>query len=85
MGSAALNRGRVHYDLGRHDAALTDLNLALKLGADPVKAHHNLALVHLARRNLAAARASLARALEADPGYPDAKKLRAQIEQAEKK
>jgi hypothetical protein len=56
--------------------AAEDLRRALDLGADPAAVHFNLALVHQAGRDRAAALASLAEALRYRPIYPEAQELR---------
>jgi len=73
---AALNRGLLHYRAGRHALALADLQEALVLGAEPAATHYNLALVHLARGDRLAARGSVERALQANPGHQQARQLR---------
>jgi tetratricopeptide (TPR) repeat protein len=69
----------LHFERGRYEDAEADLNRALAGGAEPAAAHYNLALVHLARNDRAAARASVTRALQADPRHADARQLRARL------
>ena len=52
------------------------LERALQYGADPASAHYNLALVHLAKGERAAAQESVARALDQAPTHPQARQLR---------
>jgi tetratricopeptide (TPR) repeat protein len=80
LSAAALNRGMLHYEAGRHDEARADLGRALELGADPATAHYDLALIHLARGNHSAALASVRRSLEYDAARPDAVRLRDRLE-----
>src|SRR5262249_48887925 len=44
LAAAALNRGALHVQERRWDAADADLRLALSLGADPAAVHYNRAL-----------------------------------------
>ena len=53
----ALNRGILHYEAGRLDAALADFRHALEAGAPSVDCHYQMALVYRARRDWAGARA----------------------------
>jgi serine/threonine protein kinase/tetratricopeptide (TPR) repeat protein len=75
LGEAALNRGVLEYRQQRYAAALADLNQALDCGCAPARVHYTLALIHLARQDRELARASVERALEADPRYPGAAQL----------
>ena len=73
---AALNRGVVRYQLGRHNAARRDLNRALALAPSrQVRGiiHYNLALIDLAVGNRESCTANLNSALEL--GNPDAQAL----------
>jgi serine/threonine protein kinase/Flp pilus assembly protein TadD len=54
LGAAALNRGMVHYRRKEYAAAVTDLRRAAELGVDPAVVSFDLALVHLACRELSA-------------------------------
>jgi serine/threonine protein kinase/Tfp pilus assembly protein PilF len=73
--AARFRRGVLLYHLGRYEEAAKDLERAggrvsdqgLGRRADPTEVHYYLALVHLARFDAAAARASLARALRPEP------------------
>jgi eukaryotic-like serine/threonine-protein kinase len=72
---AALNRGMLHHRARRFAQAEADLHHALKLGADPATVYYDLAVVQLARQDLAAARQSLQQALAREPQHPQALKL----------
>ena len=75
MSGAALNRGIVHYQQGRHADATADLNKALELGADPATVYFNLALIVLTQGNHTAARADVLRALQHDRDHTGAREL----------
>ncbi len=76
LAPAALNRGLLHYQAGRLTEAAADLHRALDLGYDADTVHYNFALIYLARNDAAAARASLDRALRANPRHSPSQKLR---------
>ncbi len=65
----------LHYREKRFAAAITDLERARELGADPAVVSFDLALVDLARGEHAAALENLRRSLSYDPHQPDARKL----------
>ncbi len=75
LADAALNRGMLHYRAKRYDAAITDLQRAFELSADPAVVFFDLALANLARGERAAALDNLRRALSHNPQQPDARKL----------
>jgi len=75
LADAALNRGMLHYRAKRYDAAITDLQRAFELSADPAVVFFDLALANLARGERAAALDNLRRALSHNPEQPDARKL----------
>ena len=64
LGSAALNRGILHYNRKNYAAAIADLAPALEKGVDAATVHYNLALVYLAKGERTLAEASLRSALE---------------------
>ena len=74
--AAALNRGLLNYQRQHYAAALAGFQKALDSGADPARAHYNLALTYLALGNRAAALAHLERALGQNPGHREARLLR---------
>jgi len=74
--AAALNRGALRLQEGQFVEAEADFRVALTLGADAAAVHFNLALLHQARQEPAAALISLERALEIDPGHRPACELR---------
>jgi tetratricopeptide (TPR) repeat protein len=78
-----LRRGQLLYDMGRFDEARSALEKARKgndeglgQGPDLAEVHYYLALVHLARRDPAAARISLEQALQQSPQHKAARRLR---------
>ena len=75
LAPALLNRGLLHFRNKRYAEAEQDLNRALNAGAEPAAVHYNLALVRLAQNDRAGALAHVRRAVEADPQYPDARRL----------
>jgi serine/threonine protein kinase/Flp pilus assembly protein TadD len=77
--AAALNRGLLRYRQHEYDAAADDLQRALTNGADPVTAYYNLALVHWARKDRAATRASVEQVLQRQPDHAEARKLLAEL------
>jgi tetratricopeptide (TPR) repeat protein len=72
---AWLERGLLHLRLRQTQKALTDLEKAQKLGADPATVHYHLARVHLERRDAEAARESLQQALRHNPTHEEAVQL----------
>jgi serine/threonine protein kinase/Tfp pilus assembly protein PilF len=79
LASAALNRGALHYRQQRFAEALADLTRALRDGGDPALVHYDLALVHLARKDRAAALAEVDLALRANPRHVGAGQLRRRL------
>jgi tetratricopeptide (TPR) repeat protein len=75
LAPAWLQRGVLRSQAGQLDEALTDLRRALELGADPGLVHFNQAVVHNARKDRAAALASLHLALRHRKDYPAAQQL----------
>jgi serine/threonine protein kinase/Flp pilus assembly protein TadD len=75
MALASLNRGILYYREKRYSEAIDDFRRAMEGGASPAAVHHNLALVHLARGDCAAARADLRRALGHEPAHARARDL----------
>jgi serine/threonine protein kinase/tetratricopeptide (TPR) repeat protein len=75
LAPALLNRGMLHYGARRLDLAVADLQQALQRGAAPALAAYDLALVHLARHDRAAARTCLRQVLVADPHHEAAREL----------
>jgi tetratricopeptide (TPR) repeat protein len=78
---AALHRGMLLTEMGRHSEAINDLETALAHGADPAVVYYQMALVHVARQNRAAAIKSLDKAIEQDGSYPPAAALKARLEE----
>jgi tetratricopeptide (TPR) repeat protein len=74
--AAALNRGMLHFQAGSMDRARADLHRALDNGADAATVHYDLALVHSADNDRAAALHHVAQALHADAGHEQARHLR---------
>jgi serine/threonine protein kinase/tetratricopeptide (TPR) repeat protein len=79
LAASALDRGALHLREGRLVEAEADLVLALRLGASPVAAHYNLALVHQARGEEGAALSSVERALAADPSHGPSRSLKRRL------
>ncbi len=75
LAAALLNRGMLHYRAARYDLAVADLQGALRQGADPAMASYDLAIVHLARHDRAAALSNLRQVLVHDPRNETARKL----------
>ena len=75
MALASLNRGILYYREKRYSEAIDDFRRALEGGASPAAVHHNLALVHLACGDCAAAQADLRCALEHEPAHTGARDL----------
>jgi serine/threonine protein kinase/Tfp pilus assembly protein PilF len=84
LAPAALNRGVLSLQAGRPDEALVDFRLALDRGANPATVFYQAALAHLARQDKPAARESLNRALQNDPGYQPAQDLLTRITSPER-
>lgn len=76
LAAAALNRGMLHFEQKHHDEAIADLRLALQHGADAASVHYDLALVHLAANDPAAALDNVQRALDRNPAHEQARQLR---------
>jgi serine/threonine protein kinase/Flp pilus assembly protein TadD len=72
---AAFNRGLLHFQAKRFTRAAADLQYALKNGADPVRAHFQLALVCVAREDRAGALSHLKQTRKLDPGHAEAARL----------
>jgi serine/threonine protein kinase/tetratricopeptide (TPR) repeat protein len=72
---AAQNRGMLHFQQGRLPEAIADLNLALRSGAEAANVYYDLALVHIASDDSAAAEAHLRHALQCDPTHERARQL----------
>jgi eukaryotic-like serine/threonine-protein kinase len=79
LGAAALNRGALHYKEGRYPEARSDLEAGLHFGAEPAAVHYNLALVHIALQDPAAARQDLTRTLSLNPAHAQALSLQAKL------
>src|SRR5205823_830526 len=79
LASAWLNRGMLHYQEQRYDAALDDVRNALAQGADPALAYYDLALVHAARDERGLALTCLEQVLERDPFHGQATRLREKL------
>jgi serine/threonine protein kinase/Tfp pilus assembly protein PilF len=79
LAAAAFARGVLCYQQQRHPEALVDLQLALDLGMSPASVGYHRALVHLARKDPAAARESLRWALQHDPHHEQTKLLLDQL------
>jgi serine/threonine protein kinase/Flp pilus assembly protein TadD len=77
---AALNRGVLNYQEGRYSEALDDLTRALSHGAPAAVVSYNRALIHLARKERAAALENVKESLRHDPSYPDALRLRDELQ-----
>jgi serine/threonine protein kinase/Flp pilus assembly protein TadD len=77
---AAVNRGMLHYEQERYDKAVADLERAVDLGGDALTVYYDLALVHAARGDRAAALAAVGEALQLDPRHADALRLRERLE-----
>jgi tetratricopeptide (TPR) repeat protein len=73
--AAALNRGMLHFEAGNMDRARADLQRALDNGGDPATVHYDLALVHSAANEPAAALHHATEALRANPGHEPARHL----------
>jgi tetratricopeptide (TPR) repeat protein len=81
LGAAALNRGALHYKEGRYPEARADLEAALRWGAEPAAVYYNLALVHIALQDPAAARQDLRRTLSHNPTHAQALSLQGRLDQ----
>jgi tetratricopeptide (TPR) repeat protein len=75
LGIAYLNRGVLHCKARRLPEAEADLRKALEKGADPASAYYNLALVHVARDNRAAALEFAGKAKDLNPHHAKAREL----------
>jgi serine/threonine protein kinase/lipoprotein NlpI len=73
-------RGQLHYQARRYAEAVADLEAARGHGLASAALECDLALVHRARKEEAAARACLERALQLDPGDRRARRLLGQAE-----
>lgn len=77
-------RARAHRGAGHLEPALKDFGHALNFfhgtpGAPPAEVHYQIALVHIDRKDAAAARASIAAALECDREHAGAVQLKKQL------
>jgi serine/threonine protein kinase/tetratricopeptide (TPR) repeat protein len=75
LAAAALSRAEVYRRQQRYDQALADLQRARRDGIDEAVVSYQAALVHLGRRDPAAARASLHDALRHQPGHQPSREL----------
>jgi tetratricopeptide (TPR) repeat protein len=76
LATGYLDRGVLRLRQNDYAAAATDLEAALRSGADPVAAHYNLALAHHGRGDRAGALANVEQALQLDPRHTGARELR---------
>ncbi len=76
LAGAALNRGMLHYEQQRYDAAEDDLLKARDLGGPLAAVYFNLALVQAARQDAPAALRSLEQVLDVAPDCEEALFLR---------
>jgi serine/threonine protein kinase/Tfp pilus assembly protein PilF len=72
---AAFNRGLLHFQENHLAPAAADLQCALHHGAQPARAHYQLALVCLAQHDRAGALAHLKQTRKIDPQHAEAGKL----------
>jgi tetratricopeptide (TPR) repeat protein len=79
LAAAALNRGALQLEERRFAEAEADFRLALQLGANAAAGHYNMALLHQARHEPAAALACLEQALRHDPGHRPSRDLQARL------
>ena len=70
-----LNRGALHFTLGRLERAAADYSAALEIDATLAEAHVNLALVALRTGNRSRAARDLQHALKLQPNYSKAQRL----------
>jgi serine/threonine protein kinase/tetratricopeptide (TPR) repeat protein len=76
---AALNRGVLRWRQKQLAEAAADFRLALRLGADAATAHYDLALVHLAADDRAAAKQAAERALASNPSHAKSREVLASL------
>ncbi len=81
--AATLHRGMLLIEMRRFPEALADLRNALDRGASPEAVYYQMAVVHLAEQDRAAALTCLDRALEHDPAHSPALSLRRRLHPAE--
>ena len=79
LANALLYRGILHFQAKRYPEAVQDLQDARDHGASATLVNYHLSLVHHARQDDAAARASLRQALQADPNYKEALEFQKQL------
>jgi tetratricopeptide (TPR) repeat protein len=82
LAPAVLNRGALYLQQQQFPEAAADFRLALTLGANPAAVHYNLALLHQARDEPAAAIDALDRALQYDPFHRSSRELRERLRKA---
>jgi hypothetical protein len=73
---------RLRAKEGDLDLSLGDLKAAAAAGGEPPQTHRSLGLVHRARNELPAAKASFQRYLELDPQAPDASMIKTYLEES---
>lgn len=73
---------RLRAKEGDLDLSLGDLKAAAAAGDEPPQTHRSLGLVHRARNELQAAKASFQRYLELDPQAPDASMIKTYLEES---
>jgi predicted Zn-dependent protease len=72
---------RLRAAQGDLDLAMADYLNAIAVGGEPPETHRGVGLIHRARRNASAARASLQRYLEGAPQAPDAGLIKSYLEE----
>jgi eukaryotic-like serine/threonine-protein kinase len=77
---AALHRGMLLAEMHRFPQAVADLKTALDLNASPPLVYYQMALVHAAAEDRAAAQACVERALEHDRAYAPALSLKSRLD-----
>ncbi|HXT60788.1 MAG TPA: tetratricopeptide repeat protein, partial [Pirellulales bacterium] len=80
LAAASLHRGMLLRDAGRFEEAAADFQRAIDDGAEACAVHYQWALLHLARNDRAAAKASLRAALAMDPDDRDSLALLRRLE-----
>ena len=80
LAAASLHRGMLFRDAGRFEEAAADFQRAIDDGAEACAVHYQWALLHLARNDRAAAKASLRAALAIDPDDRDSLALLRRLE-----
>ena len=79
LGPAYLQRGLVHVQEKRWEAAARDLKQALAREADPAATHYHLALVLVSLNDLDQARSHLRHVLKLQPGHKEALGLQSKL------